>query len=296
MSHTLRSRALRQGCAATAAVLCVGLAGAAHAQQDTLRQRYVLTPPVPLEGGGVLTAAAAQAARSAPALTVASPTAFGAAWGQAFVGAGFQARTRRAPSGRDGMDGTAVAGFGIGDPFRLVGLEVAVTALGTVESFGRFGASFRVHRRLPGAAALAAGWENAIEGRGADGGSSLYAVASNGWTLAPSPRDPFSSVVVNLGVGSGRFLPEDRFRAGEDGVNVFASVSVRVAEPVSVVADWTGQDLALAASLAPLARVPLVVSAGLADVTGSAGDGARFILGVGFGFEIPGLGNASLWR
>jgi hypothetical protein len=37
--------------------------------------------------------------------------------------------------------------------------------------------------------------------------------------------------------------------------------------------------------VAPRRRVPLVIDAGFADITGSAGDGARFILGAGLGFR-----------
>ncbi len=60
-----------------------------------------------------------------------------------------------------------------------------------------------------------------------------------------------------------------------------------MAEPLSVVADWTGQDLNAGISATPVPRVPLVVTAGAADITGSAGDGARFILSVGYGVAVP---------
>ena len=67
--------------------------------------------------------------------------------------------------------------------------------------------------------------------------------------------------------------------------NVFGSVGLRVVEPVSVIADWTGQDLTLGTSIAPFRNFPLVITPAVADVTGNAGDGARFILGVGFGYS-----------
>jgi hypothetical protein len=64
------------------------------------------------------------------------------------------------------------------------------------------------------------------------------------------------------------------------GINVFGSVGVRVARPVSAILEWTGQDLAAGVSIAPFDNFPLVITPAVRDITG-AGDGARFILGAG---------------
>ncbi len=71
----------------------------------------------------------------------------------------------------------------------------------------------------------------------------------------------------------------------ENSVNVFGSVGLRVAETVSLIADWTGQDLTIGASIAPFRNLPLVITPAVADITDNAGDGARFILGVGYNFR-----------
>jgi hypothetical protein len=88
-------------------------------------------------------------------------------------------------------------------------------------------------------------------------------------------------------VGNGRFRREEDVVAGRETVNVFGAVALRVAEPVSLTADWTGQDLYAAVSVRPVRRVPLVATVGVADITGSAGDGARLIVSVGYGLRIP---------
>ena len=62
-------------------------------------------------------------------------------------------------------------------------------------------------------------------------------------------------------------------------------MGVRATEWAGLVADWTGQDLNLGVSLAPLTSFPLVITPTLADVTGNAGDKVRFMLGAGFGFR-----------
>ncbi len=90
---------------------------------------------------------------------------------------------------------------------------------------------------------------------------------------------------MSVGLGGGRFRSEHDVQKGIDSVNVFGSVGLRLAEPLSLIADWTGQDLTIGTSIAPFRNIPIVITPAVADVTGNAGDGARFILGVGFGYS-----------
>jgi len=130
--------------------------------------------------------------------------------------------------------------------------------------------------------------EGAVPWGDTDAGTSAYAVASNMFKLRLRPDDPFGSVVVSAGVGNGRFRSEGDVVDGVETWNVFGNVSTRVSRRVSVVADWTGQDLNVGGSLLAFPRYPVVVTAGLADVTHRAGDGARWIVGVGYGFRVLG--------
>jgi hypothetical protein len=92
-------------------------------------------------------------------------------------------------------------------------------------------------------------------------------------------------VAATLGVGGGRFRSEDDVEDDRQTANVFGAIGVQLLEPVAVTADWNGQDLFAGVSVAPLKHVPFVVTAGLADITGSAGDGARFIVSAALGFR-----------
>ena len=98
---------------------------------------------------------------------------------------------------------------------------------------------------------------------------------------------------MSAGIGDGRFQTERAISLGKDGVNGFGSLGVRILSPVSLIAEWGGQDLTVAASIVPFVRFPLVISPGFADVTGSAGDGARFTVGVGLGFSFGQLFDSS---
>jgi hypothetical protein len=99
---------------------------------------------------------------------------------------------------------------------------------------------------------------------------------------------PFSVVTLNAGLGNGRFCAEDLAQpAGlaDCGVNFFGSVGLRANQYIGLIGDWTGQDLNAGVSLALFKQFPLVITAAMADVTGSAGEKARFTLGAGVGLR-----------
>ncbi|MDE3151862.1 MAG: hypothetical protein KGL93_06395, partial [Gemmatimonadota bacterium] len=107
------------------------------------------------------------------------------------------------------------------------------------------------------------------------------------------------SVTLNAGIGNGRFrdfhnttLSTGQVILGTPRSNVgfFASGGLRLMPSTSFIADWGGQDLTLGLSIAPFASVPIVITPAMADVTERANNVARFILGVGMGFQLPNFG------
>jgi hypothetical protein len=249
---------------------------------DSLRASYTLALP---PGVDVIRSAI----RSSPGSSSGTPTAYGAEFGDVFFGAGYQHRARYTqglPWHRR-VDGAVAGGFGLGNPRKIVGIEVAVTSLSTVRHglFRRSSLSFKVHRALPANLAIAYGWEQAIMIGPTDAGRSMYGVLTSYIPTRENYGSPFSSITLSAGVGGGRFQTEKAFDEGKHGVNAFGSVGVRVLNPVSLFADWTGQDLTLGASIVPFVRVPLFLTPAFADLTGSACEGARFVLGVGLVFR-----------
>jgi hypothetical protein len=220
--------------------------------------------------------------RGQPASTINTPTAYGQRWGDLFAGVGYQDRIRY----DDWSDGVASLGFGLGNPTRYVGLDVAFNILDTYTEFAEDRSlSLKLHRRLPFRTALAVGHENLWHTDGTDGGSSRYVVVSKLMLFRDRPTTALGSMVVNVGLGNDRFLSEEAFARGEDGVNVFGSVGVRLLRPVNAIANWTGQDLALGASVAPVRTWPLVITPAVVDVTGRAGDGPRFAVSAGLNYN-----------
>jgi hypothetical protein len=220
---------------------------------------------------------------ASPALSIYIPTGFGADNNTGFIGATFQQRTRYS----NVSDGGAVIGVGLGDAQKAVGVELSYTAasFGRSRDFGGGGFNAKVHRQLGDGLAVAAGWNGfANLGGRNDFENSVYGVVSKVFRTRDDINSPFSRVAVTAGVGNGQFRTEDAVAKDSGGIGVFGNVAVRVARPVSLIAEWSGQDLGVGLSLAPFKNIPLVITPAVRDLVG-AGDGPRFVLGTGLAFK-----------
>jgi hypothetical protein len=216
-----------------------------------------------------------------PGLTILSPTGFGVDNWTPFIGATFQSETRYS----NVSDGGMVFGVGLGDAREAVGVEVSYTvaSFGTNRDFGTGGFNVRIHRRFSEDFAGAIGWNGIITTGDVDFEDSVYGVLTKIFTLNEDITEPFSRIAVNAGIGNGMFRTEDAVDDGDDTLGVFGSVAIRLAEPVSLITEWTGQDLAIGLSIAPFPNSNFVITPAIRDITG-AGDEARFVLGGGISF------------
>lgn len=213
-----------------------------------------------------------------PSTTILTPSAYGKSWRQASVGFGFQHRTRFT----DLVDGAFGVGIGFGDARKYVGLDVGLT-MTDLDNFERGIISFKLHRRLPNLFAVAVGVNDAISwGPGDIDGPSPYGVVSKTFILKEDTKDLFSRVYVSAGLGTGRYRTENNVFTDDDTPGVFGSLALRVVDPMNVIAEWSGQDLSIGLSLRPFREIPLIFTPAITDVTGTAGDGVRFIFGVGY--------------
>ena len=295
-----RTSLLRVGAVCAGTFMVAALASPATAQNvDSIRVRYRIPALAQSQGPTVV---AANVARSAPGSTAASPTAFGAAMGDVFVGASYQNQVRYVGTKPTTVnDGGLVAGFGLGNAREYAGLEVAVSSYSTIrEGFGKRGAvSFKLHRILPNQFGIAVGRENALTWGGTDGGRSWYGALSKVQRLRDRPTMFLGSVVLTAGLGNGRFREYDIAASpsqpvvstSQNNIGYFVSGGVRLHQKASLVADVGGGDLTLGFSLAPFSSFPLVVSPAIADVLGRANGHGRFILGVGYGFHLTRVGH-----
>lgn len=221
--------------------------------------------------------------RASPALSIYIPTGFGADDNTAFVSGTFQERTRYG----DVSDGALGIGVGLGDARKAVGVELsyAIASFGSSRDFGSGGFNAKVHRQLSDSLSVAAGWNGFLNlGGDNDFENSVYGTATKIFRTRDNINSPFSRVAVTAGVGNGQFRSEDDIANDRDGINVFGNVAVRVAQPVSLIAEWSGQDLGVGVSIAPFKNIPLVITPAVRDLAG-AGDGPRFVLGTGFAYK-----------
>jgi hypothetical protein len=218
--------------------------------------------------------------RVSPSITIINPSGYGASWGVVGVGAGLQDRARLTNK----ADGVIGLGLGLGNPQTNIGLQLGVTLVDVSDPLRDGLVNIKLHRRLPYDSSIALGVQGLLDWGEPDGGSSAYGSFTKRFLLKPDRSQSFSEIYTSVGVGGGQFRSEFDIQTGIESVGVFGSIAVRVIEPMNIIAEWTGQDLTVGASFVPSRNLPLVIVPAITDITGEAGDGVRFILGVGYSF------------
>jgi S-layer homology domain len=241
-----------------------------------------------------------------------TPTAFGASWGNLFLGGSFQNETRPNVYSNPNLPSDAAAtatdkqkggdyyaysvGLGLGDARNLIGLETVATTYnaGKAGLFNNGGVSFKAHKLLGDNFAIAGGYENAItfgqsfpsDPNGTNGGQTGYGVAS--LILNPDPNlGFFSNTTLSVGAGAGRFRNIGDIRANRDTINVFGSLGTRLSSNFSLVTDWNGQDLSVGLPI----TIPFgggssfQVTPALVDLVNGESGGSRFTVSGGLGFQ-----------
>jgi hypothetical protein len=275
--------------AIAAGYLAVGL-GLPSARAAPLRWSVVPRPTSP----GQLTPRVTQPSEPIPPLTISQvpwpspslnpgvPSAFTAQWGDVFV----VASAGTASQVRDAVDGSWLAGFGLGDAGKAVALEVS-GGCGSVKNFcsnGGFGV--RLSRLLvdqPTArVALAGGWQNGIQWGNEGRQDNIYS-ATLSYALPLRPGSTFAQTLLfNAGVGNSTFAPYSE-TASESRVGAFGSVGVELSPALGLSAGWSGRGMNAQLSYAPLRDTPLTINLLGADLLNQTPDGTVGVLTVGWG-------------
>lgn len=267
-----------------AAVLSMTIASSALAQDDARAKLMITDAGLGSEVGHF--------PRGAPGTSTGSPIAFGANWGDVYVGAGVQAPIRYSTA----SDGGATVGMGFANANDYVGLDVGLSFLSTVRSglTNRMGLSVKAHKILAGNWGIAVGVENIyITNQPTDANPSVYAVISKVVDLNGTFLSDFKSLTLSAGAGNEDFRLEKDVRAGSKTIAAFGSAALRIWDQVSVIVDWPGQDLNVGVSIVPIKDFPLVLTPAINDLTGLAGTfnygtaaaRPRFSLGAGMSFK-----------
>ncbi|NET02462.1 MAG: hypothetical protein F6K61_18210 [Sphaerospermopsis sp. SIO1G1] len=216
-----------------------------------------------------------------PGLSFGSPSAFGANWGDLFIGAA----AATAGKARDGNpDGSISAGFGLGNSYDLIGLELIFNN-GSIKNFGYNGTfDLKAHRvvyvKPNHQIAVAGGWHTFAQyGNEGIRPSGAYGVVTSYSFLQPeNPVNPMA-ISVSLGAGGGDF------RQGDATTGIFGGVGVQVHPQIGVGAGWSGVGLNAGISVVPVPTIPFTITAQGADLTDNSPGGTVFVLTVGYGFN-----------
>lgn len=222
------------------------------------------------------------------AKAIMTPTAWGAAFGSAYLGTGAARRTPYLP----GADGIVGLGYGMGDPVLSVGLQIGTT-VSDLSEFDNVSFSFKIHRYLARGTTIALGGESLFSNNSLsdDAGDTYFLVVSHVVQTLGSSRPGVGRVHVSAGVGTGRFAEKsDRDFSegkGRNGTIVFGNVAVEVVRGMNVILEWSGTNLVTGLSKTIQTQsVPILLSLGLADLTGYSGDGIRWVAAAAVGLSL----------
>lgn len=247
-------------------------------ETDSLRQQYRLPVPTAEQAAGIIV--------SPNASFTPGPTSYQSdPFLLFFVGAAYTPRTRYVEGKHDG---NGLLGMAFGDPQKWVGVQADLGLYSTARSglFNRMGLSLGVYRFLPGDLVLSVGWENILNKGDPDTGESQYGVLSR-WFPLKQPDQWFNSIGLSIGLGNGVYSTETNWINNDTtDFNLFGSVSVQVAWPVALVANWLGDDLMLGAAITPFKQLPLVISPAVYDVTGQVETGATFMISALYAIQV----------
>lgn len=219
-----------------------------------------------------------------------TPVAWGASGGVAFFGVG---GTWPSPYS-DNADGAAVFGFGVGDPVKLAGLQVAVASV-DISEWKEYSMGLHLSREIGPALGVGVGVESIMLTDGGDAGESYYVVFSHGvqWDPFVNRHTGKSRLHCSIGAGTNRFgdkSPVDvQSGKGEHGTYVFTNVSYEVADAFNLIMDWNGLNLNAGVArtfLIPGFPFPIVTALGVADLTTNSGDGPRAVFALGTGLKL----------
>jgi len=215
-----------------------------------------------------------------PSLSAGIPSAFGASWGDTFIG--FSGAT--AGKERNNVDGSITLGFGLGDSYKLAGLTFAYN-IGSIRNFGSNGTfdlqgSRVVYADQTKQVAAAIGWSSFGQyGSESTIPSTLWGEITSVTLLNPEDSVNKLPLLLSVGVGGGYF-------SGYDGnTNPFGGIGLQVAPQLGLGLAWSGVGLNLGLSFVPVPTIPLTLTTTGGDLTNTSEGGSRFILSITYGYN-----------
>ncbi len=226
----------------------------------------------------------------APGTTFGTPTAYGAASGQGFVGGSgiYDFDSKGVSDGKGRVDGSMAVGIGFGDSQKGLGVELMGTLTSVNPTDGGFGDSgqvgVKVHRLLHAESGLAVAVATMDAGRWGDAKKSLRSnyIALTG--NLPIKLVGNYAVSATVGVGNGNYRPLSAVNSGEDKLGAFASIGTQMTERTSVSISHLGGRTNIGFGLVPF-NAPISVMVGITDIQSRTSTGKQMSVNLGYAFK-----------
>jgi hypothetical protein len=218
---------------------------------------------------------------ASPGITGASPSGEAGAWGSVF-GFGLYAPWRRGSPSNDSLVG---AGLGFGNPNKIVGGNLVVTAdsiyktrknqqsleLGRIPDFDAGGVHIKIGRRLPilRTASVAVGASHVLSWGYAKIDKKLIGAKYISFTQQFKLRLPiysFSQLQYTFGFGDKSYTEFNNFVTAGGGYAPFYGIGIRVLPAIGFAVDYVAKELHLTLNASPFEKFPATFSVGAQNV------------------------------
>lgn len=227
-----------------------------------------------------------------PAISVSTPTGFGAEGLNLYAGLGGIDRVRY----NDYSDGTLSFGISGGDPVDYLSASASVSFFDIFndEELGKTGGvSINIARQLYKSLSLSLGVQNIVLfGTSEDFQLESYYLALSDVFALPG-EIWFTHFTVSVGVGNGSFNKEEiandiliEEKDNWENFGFFGGVSIAAHKTTNIIANYTGQNLDAGLSVVPFKKLELTVTGSLIDILEESGDGIRYGLSVSYNKKI----------
>ncbi len=228
------------------------------------------------------------------AISSSSPDVFGRGYlGTIGIGGALQNHSRLGAAKFD-PDGNIVATVGLGNPEKLLGVDLQANWFGfgavggRPDNFGEGTLDLHFSRMIDPDLWIGVGGYNLVNwiAEGQARLQSYYGSATAIFHLRQNNRKAFSTLFLTLGAGNGKFRNDEDYDLINPGsIGMFGSAALQVFPEGNFIVEWTGYNFYSGISIMPSKELPWQVIFGIDDIFHEK---RHLIVGTSFGFHLFG--------
>lgn len=183
---------------------------------------------------------------------------------------------------------------GLGNPEKLVGIDLRLNIYGTGSStgapgnFGEGTLELHLSRMVSERFWLGAGVHDLVGWRQEPPNklNSVYLTGTTVLSLKKDENSPFAFCYLTAGVGNGRYRTDENFTLEKESpLGVFGSVALQVLPQGNFMVEWTGYNLFTGFSVFPFKKFPGQILVGVDDLLENDKNQRRFVIAISGGLH-----------